>query len=93
MTSMVLWGSSSLGIGTALQAELSPLGVTINNEGKGSEFATGTAARMGSVPARLTFANDTIPASGSALVTADGIEDMGAPYVKPFHGTVSGAPM
>ena len=46
------------------------LGVTVSNQGKGSQLTREIAARQGGTPMLVSVATDTIPASGEVAVTA-----------------------
>lgn len=81
------WGSSSMeGLGSTLNAAMSPLGARFQGEGRRGEQSSQTAARLGSTPALLTFPGNSIPASGPVTVTAS----IPGYSLKTFTGTVAG---
>ena len=88
-----IWGSSSAEQ-TALQG-LSRLVTSMGftqwfNGGRSGEKSEHIAARLGAVPARLAFPEDTIPGSGSVTVTATNMSASGS--LKPYTGSVAGIP-
>lgn len=89
-----MWGSSSAaGIAAEMTAAAAAHGATFLDGGKGGEWSFQIAARLGSVPARLTFPGNTVPASGAVAVGA-GVLDVNGSSLKTFTGyveTTSGA--
>lgn len=71
------WGSSSMGgIYTEFNNMAKGFGATYYNGGQGGEKSYHIAARLGSVPARISFSNskDQVPASGAIAVTSSNID-------------------
>lgn len=69
------WGSSSMGgINTQIKARASELGASYYSGGVGGEASMHIAARLGSVPARLTFPTNRMPASGSLVVQTSNLD-------------------
>ncbi|AIY01221.1 hypothetical protein ART_1622 [Arthrobacter sp. PAMC 25486] len=86
---ITIWGSSSAErIGAALSSALASTGATFHNEGKGAETSQHISARLGSVPALLTVAGGSIPASGPVTVTASNMGN--SAEMKPFVGALNG---
>lgn len=84
-----MWGSSSAGgIGAQMQALAGANGATYTQGGQGGERSFHIAARLGSVPARLTFPGNTVPASGSAAVTSSNLT-AGNANLRSYSGTIS----
>lgn len=85
-----VWGSSTLWMaGDQLATLLQSNGVlTVYKGGKSGELGEQTAARIGAVPAKLTFPGDLIPASGSAVVTSTNVP--AGIYLMPYSGVISG---
>lgn len=83
-----MWGSSSAaGIAAELSAAAAEHGAAFTDGGKGGEWSFQIAARLGSVPARLSFPENTVPASGTVAV-AGGALDVNGSSLKTFAGTV-----
>lgn len=91
---VVLWGSSTMEYAArdygATWSEM--MGVTLHARGKASEWIEQTAARQGAVPAVLTPAGGTIPASGGVEVTAPSDSHLmqNASVLRPYAGTLAG---
>ena len=85
-----IFGSSTLWMaGDQLATLLQSNGVpTVYKGGKSGELGEQTAARIGAVPAKLTFPGDLIPASGSAVVTSANVP--AGVYLMPYSGVISG---
>lgn len=76
------WGSSSMqGVGSGGSDVLSTLASTFsvaqNNYGYSGDWSLHTAAKMGAIPALVTIAGGTLPASGSVTVTISNIGNIG----------------
>lgn len=85
-----IFGSSTLWMaGDQLATLLQSNGVpTVYKGGKSGEAGEQTAARIGAVPAKLTFPGNLIPASGSAVVTSTNVP--AGIYLMPYSGVISG---
>lgn len=86
---IVGWGSSSMEYGGPELAAAFPE-ATFHNEGKGGEWSSQIAARMGAIPALLTVTGGSIPASGPVTVTSTNM--VTNQYLKPFTGALAGVP-
>lgn len=75
--SIVIGSSSASQMSFALADALAVLGISVHNAGVGGERGRWTEARIGSDPLVLTFPNDTIPASGSVVVSITGTLPLG----------------
>ena len=93
MTRVALWGSSSMRLlgDTTAPAWAAEHGMALLKGGQGSERIAQTAARQGGDPARLTFPDGMVPASGSVPVTpAEGQRlDVTPQYMRAFTGYVT----
>lgn len=88
-----IWGSSSAeSIAPYLASVLDDLGVTVYNGGDAGAQSFHVFAALGSLPAKLTFPSDEIPASGSVTVTADADFTVGVSNLKAFTGSIAGVP-
>lgn len=89
MTRISGFGSSSM---MRFEPYFSPVatefGATYFDGGKGGERSDETAARIGSIPALLTFPGNTIPGSGSVAVDCSNVEER--QQLKMFNGFVNG---
>lgn len=87
-----IWGSSSAEmLAPYLSSALNGLGVdSVYNGGDAGAQSFHVFAALGSLPARLTFPSDTIPASGAVTVTADADFTVGVSNLKAFTGTIAG---
>lgn len=86
---LTIWGSSSAQfVASFLTSTMAPHGATVFGQGKSAERIQHTAARQGSIPALLTVAGGSIPASGPVTVTASNMITSSA--LKPFTGTLAG---
>ena len=87
---LTVWGSSSALQMTewALKGLGDQMGVTVVNEAKGGEDSSQIAARLGAIPARITVPDNTIPASGSVVVTSSNMRTRR--FLKPFTGWLCG---
>lgn len=74
------WGSSSMaGIFSQFRERSVELGVeNYHNGGKGGEKSDHIAARLGSVPAKLTFPDNKIPESGTTTVSSSNLSVSGS---------------
>lgn len=82
------WGSSSMGgIATEISARAKELGVNYYNGGQGGEKSDHIAARLGSIPAKLTFPSDKIPASGSVDITSSNLSTSAS--LRAYNGWVT----
>lgn len=91
------WGSSSMagtgGGGVSLLSELATaFSVTTNNYGRSGDWSFHTAAKMGAIPAQVTLPSNTMPASGSVVVTIGNIGDRGNSGTT-LEGTLVGVPV
>src|SRR5699024_3299833 len=86
---IVGWGSSSMeGIGPAMDCALRGSGRWFHNLGRGGESSHQTAARIGALPPRLSFPENTVPAAGS--VPVESVLNNRAASLKPFAVAVDG---
>lgn len=93
VSKVAVWGSSSAeGIAPYLTTALSDLDipVTVFNGGDAGAQSFHVYAHLGSLPAKLTFPSNTIPASGSVTVTADADFTLGVDNLKAYTGTIAG---
>lgn len=89
------WGSSSLvrsSMVAKLTAMASSYGAGYFDGGQPGEIAQHSAARLGSVMFQLSFPSNTIPASGSVIVTVRGLagDSHQASQLKDFSGRAAG---
>lgn len=85
------WGSSSMqGMDSRVGAMFAGKGAAYFPGGKGAEWAQHIAARMGAVPALLTVAGGTVPASGAVDVKASNVPV--SANLKAYTGTLAGIP-
>lgn len=85
------WGSSSAEYsGSAFNAMIAGFGVTGIAQGKASERFEETGARIGVAPWSIIFPSDTIPASGTTVVTMTSGYPPSASALKPFSGRCNG---
>ncbi len=84
------WGSSTIAQFSEMSALAAEFGASYYNGGQGSEWSTHIAARLGSIPARLTVPSGSIPAeAGYALpVTCNNVQ--AASYFRNTDGYLSG---
>ena len=83
-----MWSSSSgAGIASEMHATAPAYGATYYDHGKGGERSTHIAARLGSVPALLTFPDNLIPASGAAQVSCAQL--LGNNSLRNFSGDIT----
>jgi len=89
MTVMSGWGSSGMYRARFQFAEMaSELGASYYNGAWSGERSTHTAAKLGAIPALLTFPGNQIPASGTVTVTCSNVTTLsGMPAIL---GTVTG---
>lgn len=87
-----LWGSSTpAGIHTSLVEALQPYGVQVHHHARGGQWASQTAANVGSRTITIPVVGGTIPASGSVtLDTANSILDGVDLYLAPEGGKLLG---
>jgi len=90
MTRIVGWGSSTINQLSSYFIEMAQgFGVSYTNRGQGGEFSTQTLARMGSVPALLSFPGGFIPAAaGEHAVTCSNVLPIA--QMLAFTGWVNG---
>ena len=83
------WGSSSMaGMASAMRNRSVELSVVdYYNGSQGGEKSDHIAARLGSVPALLTFPNNTVPAAGTVTVTSPNLSVSGS--LKSYTGWVT----
>lgn len=89
------FGSSSLlksGMVAKLTAMASDFDANYYDGGQGGEIAQHSSARLGSVMFQLSFPSNTIPASGSVIVTVRGLagDSHQASQLKDFSGLAAG---
>ncbi len=89
MKSIAGWGSSSMEYAAADFSSMSEsLGAKFYAGGKGGEWSSHIAARIGSIPAKLTVNGGVIPASGAVNVSCSNMSP--SANLLPFDGYLSG---
>lgn len=91
-----LWGSSTpAGMHSALVEALQPYGVQVHHHARGGQWASQTAANIGSRTITIPVVGGTIPSSGSVNLNTgnsvlDGVDLYLAPATRPLLGWLGG---
>ena len=86
------WGSSSMALlAPALEAVLTPCGVTYLDQGRGGETSHHTAARLGAIPLEVSVEGGRLPSAGTVRLQPTPL-DLVAHFLRPFAGQVAGVP-